>query len=421
MRGPLWTGMKKSIASFATGSALCGALLLSGATSAQAARPDDRGPQTSVISTVALHNDTAENGSDCPNATKDWWHFVIAPNNDRYTITEMTLNLDGSAVTVPAGNIVGNGHQTDNVFVQVPTGSSLESLIAAGSSATVSGPDSNARLLLSHLCDSNDQDDDSDDDDRDDDDNRDDDRDDGRDDDRDDDSNDDASDDLPGNDDSTDNNDDSSSDDQGKADDTSEQDDTPTTTIPDVIAEEVADDPESDDTVSDNNDADDNTADDNIADDNAEQDETPTTTVPDIVVDEFTPNTPNPSDDSIVGDEIIVGDEADAPVEEAPAEQDSDDVADTPAARTPAPIVPTETVIESPAPEMPMLQAATAPEAPVSAAPAPQADATPAADTTTSTNSSGLLPSTGVSLLLIPALVLIGLGAAVRRAVARRV
>ena len=109
--------MKKSIASFATGSALCGALLLSGATGAHAARPDDRGPQTSVISTVALHNDTAENGSDCPNATKDWWHFVIAPNNDRYTITEMTLNLDGSAVTVPAGNIVGNGHQTDNVFV----------------------------------------------------------------------------------------------------------------------------------------------------------------------------------------------------------------------------------------------------------------------------------------------------------------
>ena len=92
--------MKKSIASFATGSALCGALLLSGATGAQAARPDDRGPQASVISTVALHNSTAEIGTDCPDSTNNWWHFVVAPNNDRYSIDEMTLNLGASTLAV---------------------------------------------------------------------------------------------------------------------------------------------------------------------------------------------------------------------------------------------------------------------------------------------------------------------------------
>ena len=308
MLGLLWTGMKNTIASIATGSALCGALLLSGATGAHAARPDDRGPQVSVISAVALHNDTAENGSDCPNATKDWWHFVIAPNNGRYTITEMTLNLDGSAVTVSAGSIVANGHQTDNVFVQVPSGSSLESLVAAGSSATVSGPDTNARLMLSHLCDGNDQD-----------------IDDKRDDDQTD-NGDDDTDDLPGNDDQTNNGDDDTDDLPGNDDQTNNGD-----------------------------------------------------------------------------DEITVADDADAPVDEAPAEQDADDEA-----------------VESPAPEKPMLQAATATEAPVGTASAPQANKDPATDSITSNADSGFLPATGASLPLLPALVLIGLGTAARRTVTRR-
>ena len=44
--------MKRTITTIATGSAICGALILSGATSAQAARPDDRGPQAPVTATV---------------------------------------------------------------------------------------------------------------------------------------------------------------------------------------------------------------------------------------------------------------------------------------------------------------------------------------------------------------------------------
>ena len=342
MLGLLWTGMKNTIASIATGSALCGALLLSGATGAHAARPDDRGPQVSVISAVALHNDTAENGSDCPNATKDWWHFVIAPNNGRYTITEMTLNLDGSAVTVSAGSIVANGHQTDNVFVQVPSGSSLESLVAAGSSATVSGPDTNARLMLSHLCDGNDQD-----------------IDDKRDDDQTD-NGDDDTDDLPGNDDQTNNGDDDTDDLPGNDDQTDNGDD------------DTDDLPGNDDQT--------NNGDDDTDDLPGNDDQT------------------NNGDD-----EITVADDADAPVDEAPAEQDADDEA-----------------VESPAPEKPMLQAATATEAPVGTASAPQANKDPATDSITSNADSGFLPATGASLPLLPALVLIGLGTAARRTVTRR-
>jgi len=108
-----------------------------------------------TTTTVDLHNNTAETGTDCPDTINDYWHFVLTPNNGSLAFVTITLNLDGTTKTFPTdGAIIPNGSQQDNVFVQVPTGFSLADLETTGSSAEVSGPvDANTKFNLSHVCD----------------------------------------------------------------------------------------------------------------------------------------------------------------------------------------------------------------------------------------------------------------------------
>ena len=108
-----------------------------------------------TTTTVDLHNNTAEAGTDCPDTVNDYWHFVLTPNDGSLAFVTITLNLDGTTKTFPTdGPIIPNGSQQDNVFVQVPTGFSLDDLETSGSSAEVSGPvDSNTKFNLSHVCD----------------------------------------------------------------------------------------------------------------------------------------------------------------------------------------------------------------------------------------------------------------------------
>jgi hypothetical protein len=108
-----------------------------------------------ATTTVALHNNTAEEGTDCPDAINDYWHFVLTPNDGSLTFVTITLQLDGTTKTFPAdGPIIPNGSQQDNVFVQVPAGFALDDLVTAGSSAEADGPvGENTKFNLSHVCD----------------------------------------------------------------------------------------------------------------------------------------------------------------------------------------------------------------------------------------------------------------------------
>jgi LPXTG-motif cell wall-anchored protein len=64
----------------------------------------------------------------------------------------MNLNIGGSATLISGADIVSNGGQTDNVFVAVPEGASLEDLSAAGSSAMVAPYSTKVKFVLSHVC-----------------------------------------------------------------------------------------------------------------------------------------------------------------------------------------------------------------------------------------------------------------------------
>ena len=100
---------------------------------------------------VGLHNDEAETKNDCP-SDDAWWHFVLAPNNGQYAFTSMNLNIGGSTTLISGADIVANGGQTDNVFVAVPEGASLDDLSAAGSSAMVDPYSTKVKFVLSHVC-----------------------------------------------------------------------------------------------------------------------------------------------------------------------------------------------------------------------------------------------------------------------------
>lgn len=103
---------------------------------------------------IYLNNDTAEEGTDCPATGGPYWHFVISPNNgDSYFIT-FHLNL-GDASTYDTSIYVPNGSQLDNVFVAVPSGKTLTSLIKDRSSADIywngDSPEP-TKFQLSHVC-----------------------------------------------------------------------------------------------------------------------------------------------------------------------------------------------------------------------------------------------------------------------------
>ena len=50
------------------------------------------------VSTIALHNNTAEAGTDCPAGGAAYWHFVFAPNDDSASFTSITLTFIRAAV-----------------------------------------------------------------------------------------------------------------------------------------------------------------------------------------------------------------------------------------------------------------------------------------------------------------------------------
>jgi uncharacterized repeat protein (TIGR01451 family)/LPXTG-motif cell wall-anchored protein len=110
--------------------------------------------------TVELHNPDADQEIDCPDDEYDYWHFIIAPNNDTYAFQEMTLNLDGDLVTFGPTEILLNGDQLDNVFVAVPHGYDLDDLSNEGdpevdgdeSTAEIAPPTGDPKFVLSHTC-----------------------------------------------------------------------------------------------------------------------------------------------------------------------------------------------------------------------------------------------------------------------------
>jgi hypothetical protein len=100
---------------------------------------------------IELHNDRAVDGVDCPDNTVAYWHFILAPNNGTSAFVSITLNLGTESRTFTGSQILKNGTQTDNVFVLVPDGFELDDLVAAGSSAVISG-DQAKQFNLSHRC-----------------------------------------------------------------------------------------------------------------------------------------------------------------------------------------------------------------------------------------------------------------------------
>jgi LPXTG-motif cell wall-anchored protein len=92
-----------------------------------------------TVNTIALHNDTAESGTDCPVDGGAYWHFVFAPNDGSAAFVTITLNLTSETVVFSGSQILPNGSQNDNVFVGVPSGHTLTDLMTSGSSATYTG------------------------------------------------------------------------------------------------------------------------------------------------------------------------------------------------------------------------------------------------------------------------------------------
>lgn len=105
---------------------------------------------------IDLHNNTAGPADDCPAGGAAYWHFVLAPNNGSFAFVTISLNL-GEATNAtftmpPGGTIVLNGSQTDNVFVPVPAGKTLTSLVTSGSFATYTGDGTPNQFNLSSVC-----------------------------------------------------------------------------------------------------------------------------------------------------------------------------------------------------------------------------------------------------------------------------
>jgi hypothetical protein len=106
------------------------------------------------IFAIPLHNNVADAGTDCPDDGGTYWHFVVSPNNDQSAFIVFHLNL-GDSSTYDTALFVKNGDQWDNVFVSVPAGKTLQSLLTEGSSAEIiwqeKGPQPDS-FKLSHVC-----------------------------------------------------------------------------------------------------------------------------------------------------------------------------------------------------------------------------------------------------------------------------
>jgi hypothetical protein len=117
------------------------------------ADPSPTATATPGTATINLHNNTADTGTDCPDTTNDYWHFVLAPNDGTFKFAVLHLNIGGTVFNfnVPA-DVALNGGQYDNLFVKVPDGKSLTDLQLSGSSAEYTGVGT-PQFNLSHVCD----------------------------------------------------------------------------------------------------------------------------------------------------------------------------------------------------------------------------------------------------------------------------
>ncbi len=138
---------------FLAASAALVLLVVGSAVLASTAGAAGSGPsrQVAVLPAVGLHNATAGADTDCPAGGAAYWHFVFAPNNAATAFVTIVLNLDGDFVEFSGAQIVKNGTQSDNVFVAVPAGHTLESISLTGSYATYTGSAPN-KFNLSHIC-----------------------------------------------------------------------------------------------------------------------------------------------------------------------------------------------------------------------------------------------------------------------------
>ena len=104
-----------------------------------------------VLTDIPLHNTTAEEGtgSDCPDSPGAFWHFVIAPNNGTFHFVDIRLDLGEGLQSFP---FIPNGGQDDNVFVQVPAGKTLTSLISGEADIQSDKGAQPEQFNLSHVC-----------------------------------------------------------------------------------------------------------------------------------------------------------------------------------------------------------------------------------------------------------------------------
>lgn len=86
------------------------------------------------------------------NAALNYWHFVVVPNSGAGSFISITLSLNNgsgpTSFTFSGAQIIPNGSQTDNVFVQVPAGYEIDDIV--GGTAVISG--TGDKFNLSHSC-----------------------------------------------------------------------------------------------------------------------------------------------------------------------------------------------------------------------------------------------------------------------------
>lgn len=144
---------RATVAVAATAVLAGGALAVAGATAASAQEAPN---SASSLPLIALNNDTAEVGTDCPAGGGTYWHFVLAPNDGKSTITTVFLRLATGAetfedLTFSGDALIPNQDQVDNIFIEVPEGHDLTDLIKIGSQAAYTGNVPN-QFNLSHVC-----------------------------------------------------------------------------------------------------------------------------------------------------------------------------------------------------------------------------------------------------------------------------
>jgi uncharacterized repeat protein (TIGR01451 family) len=88
----------------------------------------------------------------CPDDGLAAWHFLITPADATRQFAVITLDLDGISHTATDSMLVPNGGRTDDVFVTVPPGRTLDSIVLDTSSATITPDTGDATVVLADAC-----------------------------------------------------------------------------------------------------------------------------------------------------------------------------------------------------------------------------------------------------------------------------